>query len=132
MNACRNTTTRPEIARRVQKYHRLQWPHSEEIAPYFCSGRLFLGRFVPRDGDNDNNNSNINNSSAGDNNNTLAFVGLETRAVLCPRLASLPLDQSESEGWHLFAPPRKASLVLLRERDRFTEVIAYCTLQGAS
>ena len=83
------------------------------------------------DGDNDNDNSNINNSSAGDNNNTLAFVGLETRAVLCPRLASLPLDQLESEGWHLFAPPRKASLVLLRERDRFTEVIAYCTLQGA-
>ena len=59
------------------------------------------------------------------------FVALETRAVLCPRLASLPLDQSESEGWHLFAPPRKASLVLLREGDRFTEVIAYCTLQGA-
>ena len=30
----------------ANSWYRLQWHHGEEIAPYFCSGPLFLGRFV--------------------------------------------------------------------------------------
>ena len=75
------------------------------------------------DGDNDNDNSNINNSSAGDNNDTLALCCFGNQGS---PLSSTGVFAIGSVGIWGMAP-----FCYERERDHFTEVIAYCPLQGA-